>query len=85
MSEFRRRLPLQEAAKKANRHVKTLMRWGEQGLIRLYRPGGLREIDVDEEDLERVLNMPCEPIPFPGKRRFQKRRELKGEQALGPA
>jgi hypothetical protein len=63
-------LPLKQAAQKANRSEKTLMRWGEQGLIRLYR-GGPRLIDVDEGDLEEALNKPLEPIPFPGKR-YQK-------------
>lgn len=69
--DFRRRLPLKEAAIKADRHVKSIKRWVDQGLIRAYRPGGLRDIYIDEEDLERVLNTPCEPIPFPG-RRYQK-------------
>jgi hypothetical protein len=69
--EFRRRISLKAAAEKADSHVRTVMRWVEQDLIRAYRPGGLRDIYIDEEDLERVLNMPLEKIPFPG-RRFQK-------------
>lgn len=69
--EFRRRVPLKEAAAKADKHVKTIMRWVEQDLVKAYRPGGLRDIYIDEEDLERVLNMPLKKIPFPG-RRYQK-------------
>jgi hypothetical protein len=65
MTEFRRGLPLNLAAKKANRHPRTIKRWGEAGLVRLYRAGP-RMIEVDEEDLERVLNTPFQPIPFPG-------------------
>jgi hypothetical protein len=44
------------------------MRWVEQDLVRAYRPGGLRDIFIDEEDLEQILNAPFKRLPFPGTR-----------------